>query len=135
MKKATSLRKRLLQVIVCLTATTVAACGAPKAGETATLQSAPTFPDGKPIVGFYNLTNPAGVTSQVEIRSDGTVVFETPSGQRFGQWRIDENGSYCSGPKDGPETCYIEEISEDGIWTSAPIASPEQKSIIVRIKD
>lgn len=95
----------------------------------------PTFPDGKPVVGFYNLTNPEGVTSKVEIRSDGVVVFETPEGQRLGEWRIDNNGSYCSGPKDGPETCYIEEISEDGVWTSAPIAYPEAKSIIVRLKN
>ncbi|MEP3420433.1 MAG: hypothetical protein ABJN35_01750 [Erythrobacter sp.] len=129
----------LAAAIVCL-----AACGnetktdtssdasTPESSATAT-GTATVAADGAPSVGSYRAVDQNGFVLIEELLEDGTYVFSDETGSTIeqGNWTQKSPSELCflANSEGADEICYLEEISDDGIWLSTNSQTGETATI------
>jgi hypothetical protein len=89
--------------------------------------------DGKPNVGTYDITSADGTVINQTVNPDGTLIQVQGDETLTGTWTSSGPGNWCI-KADGAteEKCYIETISEDGVYTSTNVADPSDSWTVQR---
>ncbi len=137
------MRKSVL--LACVTASFVLA-GCDNAAEEAAPEDATTeeevveevasvSADGGPSAGTYEVTQADGTTFTYTANPDGTFVVVDADGAEVetGTWRQDGPNRWCDAADGEEEECYIEQVDENGVYTSTSESDPEDMSTIVRV--
>ena len=103
--------------------------------EAATEEVASVSADGGPSAGTFEVTQADGTTFTYTSNPDGTYVATSADGTETetGTWRQDGPNRWCDTATGEEEECYIEEVDENGVYTSTSEGNPEETSTIVRV--
>lgn len=118
----------------------MAACSQSEPAPEATEEAAPAETavmaiDGKPAAGTYEVTSADGETVLNEtVNPDGTVVVVNGDETTNGTWTSTGPGNFCATMEGETEpSCYVETISEDGVWHAVNEKDPEDAWTVKRV--
>ncbi len=78
--------------------------------------------DGGPPHGTFKITTQYDDVFFEEVRADGTFVSKAEDGRvvETGTWRLGPGNQFCSmgGGSGATEVCFVENVDENGVWTS-----------------
>lgn len=132
-----------MKKLVFVAAFAVAACGEPATEEPMVEEEVAVeepaaqvalAADGMPTPGVYEITQANGDVWTETVNEDGTYTTAGPNGEtESGTWTQESPERFCNIAEGAEEqTCYIETVTEDGVWTSTEEGT-EDTSTIVRI--
>ena len=139
------MRNTILLAATAAAALTLSACDG-ATDETATAEpeaaavEAPAAPaqaqamaaDGMPTPGTYQVTLANGDVWTETVNADGTYTSAGPNGEtETGTWTQESPARYCTTAEGETEpTCYTEEMSAEGVWTSTEDGSEDVSTIV-----
>lgn len=138
--------KRLILLAAMMPPALLAACSQEAATPEATEEAIPAEAavadvggglaiDGKPNAGSYEITSADGTTVMTQtVNADGTLTSVNGDETSKATWTSTGPGNWCVTEEGQSETkCYVETISDDGVYTSTNEADPTDSWTVKRL--